>query len=271
MNYFDDKYKNIIRKNAKLIRKEITKNIYTNNNFKDKLYNNMYSRFQICLTKSVKKYMCYHNLNSNSKGFNINVGLYFPFKEEINIFEILAYIHNIELLNCKDTNHIYNSNLMNKCFKLTLLDLLDYKNIDFKFYLPIIKDYSNSIIEFAFFKDFSNLKTNKYNILEPDLDNLSTNNINTNISCDIIITPMLVFSCKNKKRIGYGKGYYDKLFTQYNNANIFYKSIGINYDELELDNIVNNNSSLSILKDKTCVFSDYDIPLNYICTQSNIY
>ncbi len=84
----------------------------------------------------------------------------------------------------------------------------------------------NNIINFYIIESLSDLKIGKYNILEP-----TTNKKITNFKECICITPGICFS-KDKYRIGYGKGYYDKFFTK----NKVY-SIGLCYKQCLIDSI----------------------------------
>lgn len=96
-----------------------------------------------------------------------------------------------------------------------------------KVYLPIIK---NNEINFAEFISYGLLKGGKFEIMEP-LDNklISLDEI------DIIITPGIVFD-RLGYRIGYGKGFYDKLFEKNHNKKKY--SIGLAYDFQILDEII---------------------------------
>lgn len=84
----------------------------------------------------------------------------------------------------------------------------------------------NNEINFYIINSFNDLKLGKYNILEP-----ITNKKITNFKDSICITPGICFS-KDKYRIGYGKGYYDKFFSK----NKVY-SIGLCYKKCIIDSI----------------------------------
>jgi len=73
---------------------------------------------------------------------------------------------------------------------------------------------------------WDSLKPGHFNVLEPENDDFY------NGSVDLVITPSIVFN-KQGYRLGYGKGYYDKYFSQ-NNYKV---SIGLSYDQLLQDNI----------------------------------
>ena len=85
---------------------------------------------------------------------------------------------------------------------------------------------NNNVMNFYYIKSLSELKKGNYNILEP-----ITNNIVNDFSLCVSITPGVCFS-KDLYRIGYGRGYYDKFYSKYNEI---YK-IGLSYDECIIDN-----------------------------------
>lgn len=117
-----------------------------------------------------------------------NIALYLPIKNEIDITEILKI---------KDKNY----------------------------YLPRCNGLN---LEFCLYRDDENLKTGKFNILEP-----LGQKINPKI-LDIIYIPALM---ANKKafRLGYGKGYYDRFFS---NNNLKAKKIIIVPQELICEEFV---------------------------------
>lgn len=94
-------------------------------------------------------------------------------------------------------------------------------------------------------KDFSDLSSGSYGILEPDKASPVVHAQNI----DFIVVPGCVFS-ENGHRIGYGKGYYDRFLC---NTNAF--SCGLCYD-------------FSLLK--TIPHEKTDVKLNMIITQNNI-
>ena len=64
-------------------------------------------------------------------------------------------------------------------------------------------------MEFFERKNFDPLNTNIYGLLEPAI---KTNSLIP----DIILVPLLAFD-KNKNRLGYGKGFYDRFLTKFSN------------------------------------------------------
>ena len=98
------------------------------------------------------------------------------------------------------------------------------KNLTSKIiYVPKIVNGDMKLVNIT---SWNNLKPGHFNVLEPESDDYYTGSI------DLVITPSIVFN-KQGYRLGYGKGYYDKYFSQ-NNYKI---SIGLSYDQLLQDNI----------------------------------
>jgi 5-formyltetrahydrofolate cyclo-ligase len=91
-----------------------------------------------------------------------------------------------------------------------------------KIYLPIC---TNHKMLFREYNADSNLKKNKYNILEPDTNNPEI--AATDLDC--VITPLVGYD-KNNFRLGYGSGYYDRAFNfkLHNNCKPFL--LGLAYD-----------------------------------------
>jgi len=90
-------------------------------------------------------------------------------------------------------------------FEVNILDLLSEANKkNFKICLPVIKkDYK---IDFKYWIPNEPLYVNKYGILEPKKQNIT-------FKPDIILVPLVAFD-RNLNRIGYGKGYYDRVLKQ---------------------------------------------------------
>lgn len=84
----------------------------------------------------------------------------------------------------------------------------------------------NKEMELVHITSWDNLEAGHFNILEP------ASNIFYNGPIDLVITPSIVFD-KHGFRLGYGKGYYDKYFTQ----NKHKTSIGLSYNKLLQENI----------------------------------
>ncbi len=88
------------------------------------------------------------------------------------------------------------------------VDILKILEIDFfkkfTFSLPIIK--KNQEMQFCRWKKGDILQINKFGIPEPK--------ISKKISPGVVLVPLLAFD-KNKNRIGYGRGYYDKFLNTF--------------------------------------------------------
>ncbi len=117
------------------------------------------------------------------------------------------------------------------------------KDNDKNFFLPRI---NKNELDICPFKGFEACSENSYGILEPQSEPLE------NISqIDLAIIPALSAD-KNGYRLGYGKGYYDRLLPKLNKD---CNRIIIIPDELLFDNIPHEN---------------YDMRCNIIITQRNI-
>ena len=112
--------------------------------------------------------------------------------------------------------------------------------------LPVL--LPNGMMKFIQWKLFEPLRVNTYGFLEPLVSEKSVNP-------DLIIVPLLAYD-KFYSRLGYGKGYYDKFFTQYlkNRKNIL--AIGL---------------AFSFQQYKKIPISKFDVKLNYILTEEGIF
>lgn len=88
-------------------------------------------------------------------------------------------------------------------------------------------------------------KKNKWDILEPVAPSTKINDF------DFVITPLL-YSDHQGNRVGYGKGFYDRFFSELNSKT---KKIGINYfnPEEKIDDV-----------------EGFDIPLDYLVTPTAV-
>ena len=155
----------------------------------------------------------------------VKIGLYYPIKNEVDIMQIF-----------------------------NTLEINDYIS-KFEFFLPVVCKQDMYFARFNIsqsnLKDsLCNLKTGKFGIKEP----CGINQV-ANIP-DIIIVPGIIFT-KDKNRVGYGKGYYDRFFSK--NNNIF--KIGICF----------NNFLIKIDKNENLIFNEYDTKMDLIFTESKIY
>lgn len=89
-----------------------------------------------------------------------------------------------------------------------------------KIALPYVTDKAHTMV-FVYIKDKKELVKNKYGIYEPvfDLKNIAVSDENT-----FIIVPGLAFD-RQKNRLGYGGGYYDKYLSE----NTYMQALGIGF------------------------------------------
>jgi len=99
------------------------------------------------------------------------------------------------------------------------------------------------------FSSYDNLLLSSYGILEPDEKKCKKLNINI---IDTVITPGVVFDTKGY-RIGYGGGFYDKLFSKLKDDVV---KIAIGFETQIIPEIPNDF---------------YDKPVNFLITEENIY
>ncbi len=124
-------------------------------------------------------------------------------------------------------NNIVNSKILDKYDNIGIyypigkeIDISELVNIypNKSFYLPVTKE------EIYFAKYDSNLEKGPFNTMEPKGLEVSRNNI------ECFIIPCVAIS-KDNKRVGYGKGYYDRYLKDYNGL-----MIGVCYkDSSDLD------------------------------------
>ena len=111
-------------------------------------------------------------------------------------------------------------------FEVNILDFLSQANKkNFKVGLPVIKkDYK---INFKYWIPIEPLYVNRYGILEPKKQNIT-------FKPDIILVPLVAFD-KNLNRIGYGKGYYDRVLKQLSvNKKILTIGIAFSFQETSI-------------------------------------
>ena len=132
-------------------------------------------------------------------------------------------------------------------FEVNILDFLHQANKrKFKIGLPIIK--KNYKMLFKYWIPQEPLYVNKYGILEPK-------NKNITFKPDVILVPMAAYD-KNLNRIGYGKGYYDRILKKLaGNKKIL--TIGIAFSFQECSFIPTNQFDYKldcILTDKNLIY-----------------
>ena len=90
-------------------------------------------------------------------------------------------------------------------FEINVLKILENKSmIDKNILLPVIE--KNNVMNFFSWKKNNVLLVNKFGILEPVKSKIKIP--------DIILVPILAFD-RNKCRLGYGKGFYDRYLNKY--------------------------------------------------------
>ena len=131
-------------------------------------------------------------------------------------------------------------------FEVNVLKLLEF-NHNFKnnLLLPVIKE--NNSMNFFPWKKNEALKVNRYGMLEPIKSKHKIPNI--------ILVPLLVFD-KDKYRLGYGKGYYDRYISRYLK---------------KFKNILTVGVAFSFQKYHKLPINNKDVKLNYILTEKGIY
>ncbi len=114
-----------------------------------------------------------------------------------------------------------------------------------KLLLPVCHE-NKGVMQFYRIKDFTELKSGKYGIQEPDTEKCKALDCFTNAVC---IVPAYAYDLRGF-RLGYGGGYYDRFL-----ADFKFTTIGLCYDELVAD---------VLPKDK------FDIKVDYIITDMRV-
>ena len=120
-------------------------------------------------------------------------------------------------------------------YEVNLLELLNVKNKNF--YLPKICEDNLLICPYS-----EKLKISNFKVMEP-----CTNPIPDLSIIDVAFIPALAVD-KKLNRLGYGKGYYDRLFT---NPNFKAQKVGVLFKELVVDEI-----NIDV----------FDVPLDFLIT-----
>ena len=98
-------------------------------------------------------------------------------------------------------------------------------------------------------KDWSDLSVGHFNVLEPIQNDFYAEEI------DLVITPSIVFD-KDGYRLGYGKGYYDKYFSE----NKYKASLGLSFEKLLQEEIPtekhDKNVDLIITEERIIVINE---------------
>ena len=174
----------------------------------------------------------YHLKKRKKKYFSINENFFNP------LIKLINKKYRIK----KDSISIYypSSNEVNV---LKILDHSGFKK--FNFLLPLIE--KNNSINFYKWKKNDTLLINRYGIPEP---------IKTKIRIPrIILIPLVAFD-KNKNRLGYGKGFYDRYLNKLLKMNKKFLSIGV---------------AFSFQRNHKLPINNKDFKLDYIITEKGIY
>ena len=131
-------------------------------------------------------------------------------------------------------------------YEVNILEFLKIANEKrFKIALPIIKPSSQMYFKLWIYKH--PLYVNKFGILEPE-------DTGKEIIPDLILVPLVAFD-ENLNRIGYGKGYYDRILKKIYKIKKKTMSLGIAY---------------SFQKCKKIPVNKHDFKLDYIFTERGI-
>ena len=116
---------------------------------------------------------------------------------------------------------------------------------NFRIVLPVIKSSSNMCFKLWIFKE--PLYMNNFGILEPRKSKVE-------ITPDLILVPLVAFD-RQLNRLGYGKGYYDRILNKIKKNKKDMISLGIAY---------------SFQKSKNIPVNKHDFKLDYIFTEKGI-
>tara|TARA_B100001063_G_C16686964_1_gene514886 strand:- start:401 stop:952 length:552 start_codon:yes stop_codon:yes gene_type:complete len=131
-------------------------------------------------------------------------------------------------------------------YEINVLKLFENKYIQKKnILLPVIK--RNNLMNFFLWKEKEVLFVNKFGLLEP---------IKTFVEIpDIMLVPILAFD-KDKNRLGYGKGFYDRYLNKYLKKSTNILTVGVAFSFQKYHKIPTGRN---------------DVKLNYILTEKGIY
>ena len=131
-------------------------------------------------------------------------------------------------------------------FEINVLKLLENQYMNNRdILLPVIEE--NNRMNFFSWKKNQVLLVNKFGILEPQKTKFKIPNL--------ILLPILAFD-RNKYRLGYGKGFYDRYLNKYLK---------------KINNILTVGVAFSFQKHHKLPINKNDVKLNYILTEKGIY
>ncbi len=131
-------------------------------------------------------------------------------------------------------------------FELNVLKILEFRNISAQDILLPVTD-KDSHMNFFSWKKNDVLFVNKFGILEPSKTQIKVP--------DIMLIPLLAFD-KNKYRLGYGKGFYDRYLKKYLR---------------QFKNILTVGVAFSFQRHHKLPINHNDVKLNFIITEKGIY
>ena len=131
-------------------------------------------------------------------------------------------------------------------FEINVLKLLELNYIsNLKLLLPVIE--KNNLMNFFSWKKNEVLMINQFGMLEPLKSKLNLP--------EVMLVPLLVFD-KEKYRLGYGKGFYDRYLNKYLK---------------KFKNILTIGVAFSFQKHHKLPINNNDVKLDYILTEKGIY
>ena len=131
-------------------------------------------------------------------------------------------------------------------FELNVIKILEFNNIlTMDILLPVTD--KNNLMNFFSWKKEDILFVNKFGILEPAKTKAKVP--------DVMLVPILAFD-KNKYRLGYGKGFYDRYLDKYTK---------------QLKNILTVGVAFSFQRHHKLPINLNDIKLDFIITEKGIY
>ena len=131
-------------------------------------------------------------------------------------------------------------------FELNVLKLLEFNNLLVQNILLPVTD-KNNLMNFFSWKKNDVLLVNKFGVLEPAKTQIKIP--------DVMLVPILAFD-KNKYRLGYGKGYYDRYLNKYLK---------------QFKNILTVGVAFSFQRHHKLPINQNDVKLDFIITEKGIY
>ena len=131
-------------------------------------------------------------------------------------------------------------------FEINVLKLLENQYMNNKnILLPVIEE--NNRMNFFSWKKNHVLLVNKFGILEPQKTKFNIPNL--------VLLPILAFD-RNKYRLGYGKGFYDRFLNKY---------------QKKISNILTVGVAFSFQKHNKLPVNNNDVKLDYILTEKGFH